>query len=74
MLLEIIFFKGGILIWNTQVQAVWNATQIGTIGCIQNQIAQLQSLTKLVVPNANVMPGWGNVTITPATATTVTTG
>lgn len=53
-------------------QAVWNATQIGTIGCIQNQIAQLQGLTKLVVPNANVMPGWGNVTITPATATTTT--
>lgn len=51
-------------------QAVWNATQIGTIGCIQNQIAQLQSLTKLVVPNTNVAPGWGNVTITPATTTT----
>lgn len=55
-------------------QAVWNATQIGTITCIQNQITQLQGLTKLVVPNTNVAPGWGNVTITPATATTVTTG
>lgn len=55
-------------------QAVWNATQIGTIGCIQNQIAQLQSLTKLVVPNTNVAPGWGNVTITPATTTTTTSG
>ena len=40
-------------------QAVWNATQTGLIGCIQGQIAQLQSMTKLVIPNASVMPGWG---------------
>lgn len=51
-------------------QAVYNATQTGAIGCIQGQIAQLQSLTKLVVPNTSVCPGWGNVTITPATTTT----
>lgn len=51
-------------------QAVYNATVNGTLGCIQNQIAQLQGLTKLVVPNANVAPGWGNVTITPAASTT----
>ena len=54
-------------------QAVYNATMNGTIGCIQSQIAQLQSLTKLVVPNTSVCPGWGNVTITPATTTTTTT-
>lgn len=53
-------------------QAVYNATQTGAISCIQGQIAQLQSLTKLVVPNTSVCPGWGNVTITPATATTTT--
>ena len=51
-------------------QAVYNATQTGAIGCIQGQIAQLQSLTKLVVPNASVCPGWGNVTNTPSTTTT----
>lgn len=51
-------------------QAVYNATQTGVIGCIQGQVAQLQSLTKLVVPNTSVCPGWGNVTITPATTTT----
>lgn len=51
-------------------QAVYNATNTATIGCIQSQIAQLQSLTKLVVPNTSVCPGWGNVTITPATTTT----
>lgn len=51
-------------------QAVVNATMTGTINCMQGQIAQLQSLTKLVVPNTSVCPGWGNVTITPAAATT----
>lgn len=51
-------------------QAVYNGTNTAAIGCIQNQIAQLFSLTKLVVPNASVCPGWGNVTITPATAPT----
>ena len=51
-------------------QAVYNATQTSAIGCIQAQIAQLQSLTKLVVPNSSVCPGWGNVTITPSTTTT----
>ncbi|MBQ8382140.1 MAG: hypothetical protein IJX47_02935 [Clostridia bacterium] len=51
-------------------QAVWNATQTGTISCMAGQIAQLMSLTKLVVPNTSVCPGWGNVTITPATAAT----
>ena len=51
-------------------QKVFNATQIGTISCIQNQIAQLYGLTKLVVPNSAICPGWGNVTVTPATTTT----
>ena len=50
-------------------QKVFNATQIGTISCIQGQIAQLQGLTKLVVPNSSVCPGWGDVTVTPAAAT-----
>jgi hypothetical protein len=49
-------------------QKVFNATQIGTISCIQNQIAQLYGLTKLSIPNGAVCPGWGNVTITPAAA------
>ena len=54
-------------------QAVYNATVNGTLSCMQQQIAALQSLTKLVVPNTSVCPGWGNVTITPAAATTTTT-
>lgn len=52
-------------------QRVFNATQIGTISCIQGQIAQLYGLTKLVVPNSAICPGWGDVTVavTPATTT-----
>lgn len=51
-------------------QNVYNATNTATISCIQNQIAQLASLTKLVVPNTSVCPGWGDVTVsvTPTTA------
>jgi hypothetical protein len=37
-------------------QAVYNATMTGTIGCIQGQIAALQSLTKTIVPIDNVCP------------------
>ena len=51
-------------------QAVWNTAQTGTINCMAQQINQLFGLTKLVVPNTSVCPGWGNVTITPATAAT----
>ena len=51
-------------------QAVYNATNTAAINCIQGQVAQLFGLTKLVVPNTSVCPGWGNVTITPSTTTT----
>lgn len=54
-------------------QATYNGVNNATISCMQNQITQLMSLTKLVVPNASVCPGWGNVTITPAASTTTTT-
>lgn len=49
-------------------QAEWNAAQTGAISCMRSQIDQLFGLTKLVVPNTSVCPGWGNVTITPAAA------
>lgn len=54
-------------------QAVYNGVNTATLNCIQNQVAQLYGITKLVVPNGSVCPGWGNVTITPAAATTPTT-
>ena len=53
-------------------QAVYNGSNNATLQCMQNQIAQLLGLTKLVVPNASVCPGWGNVNVTPATTTGTT--
>jgi hypothetical protein len=53
-------------------QKVYNATLNSTVGCISGQIAQLYGLTKLVIPNGSVCPGWGNVTVAPATTTTTT--
>jgi hypothetical protein len=49
-------------------QKAYNAANNAALGCINGQIAQLYGLTKLVVPNTSVCPGWGNVTITPAAA------
>lgn len=51
-------------------QAVHNATSDAVLGCMQGQITQLMGLTKLVVPNTSVCPGWGNVTVAPAAAAT----
>lgn len=53
-------------------QAVYNGTNTATIGCIQNQVNQLLGLTKLVVPNGSVCPGWGAVTVKPETAAAAT--
>lgn len=54
---------------NTQ-QVALNASQNATIACLKGQIDQIYTLTKLVVPNGSVCPGWGNVTITPEATTT----
>lgn len=51
-------------------QKVHNATVVANMTCMANQIAALNGLTKLVVPNTSICPGWGDVTVsvTPATA------
>ena len=51
-------------------QAVFNAASTATQNCMAAQINQLFGLTKLVIPNGSVCPGWGNVTVTPAATTT----
>lgn len=43
-------------------QAVYNATNTATIGCIQGQVAQLMGLVKVVVPNSSICPGWTTTT------------
>lgn len=53
-------------------QAVYNATNTAALNCMQGQIAQLQSLTKMVIPNSSVCPGWGAATVTVSTGTTTT--
>ena len=50
--------------------AVFEAINSERIGCLSNRVAAIEALTKLVVPNSSVCPGWGNVTVTPATTTT----
>lgn len=37
-------------------QAVYNATNNGLIGCLQNQVAVLQGMTKTVIPDDNICP------------------
>lgn len=49
-------------------QKTYNAVNTAAISCIQGQVAQLMGLTKLVIPNGSICPGWGNVTVAPATA------
>lgn len=39
---------------------------------IANLQATVNTITKLVVPNSAICPGWGGVTITPATSSTTT--
>lgn len=51
-------------------QAVYNGTNTAALGCLQGQVEQLYSLTKLVVPNGSVCPGWGDVTVTATTTAT----
>lgn len=48
-------------------QVAYNATNTATIGCLKEQVAALQGMTKLVIPNSSVCPGWGAVKITPET-------
>lgn len=60
-------------------QKVYNATNTSALGCLANQVNGLQAvlnkITKTVVGNDAICPGWGDVTvsITPATTTTTTT-
>ena len=55
-------------------QRAFNAGIMGKVGCIGDQVAELMGLTKRVVPNGSICPGWGDVTvsITPATDSTTT--
>lgn len=55
-------------------QRVYNTANTSAVACMQGQVAQLLSLTKLVVPNGSICPGWGDVTVSVTPAATPTTG
>lgn len=59
-------------------QRVFNATTGATVSCLTGQVngmqALLNSITKTVVPNSAICPGWGDVTVSITPATTPTTG
>lgn len=54
-------------------QAVINAQEAATLACLTGQVNQLYGLTKLVVPNGSICPGWGDVTVASTPTTTPTT-
>lgn len=53
-------------------QSVINCQTGSAVNLLQNQVGQLYSLTKMVIPNSVVCPGWGTaeVSIAAAPATT----
>lgn len=46
-------------------QKVYNAANTATVGCIANQVNQLFALTKLVIPNSSICPGWTTTATAP---------
>ena len=55
---------------NAAAQAVINCGVNSAIGILQSQAAQFMGLTKVVIPNSNVCPGWGDVTVSVTPAST----
>lgn len=45
--------------------AAWSAGVTANLGFMAQQIQQLYGITQLVVPNANVAPGWGPASVRP---------
>lgn len=50
--------------------AVAEAVNFERLNCLSNRVTALEGVTKLVVPNSAICPGWGDVTVSPATTTT----
>lgn len=52
------YFNGKIGCVEGQIaqQAVYNATNTATLTCLQQQVAALQGLTKVVIPTASICP------------------
>lgn len=50
-------------------QLVYNGVNSATIGCLQQQVNALLGMTKIVIPNSSVCPGWGEAKVTVSTGT-----
>ena len=50
------------------VQVAWNAKQEGRIDCLKEQVAELRSAFRLMLPNSNLAPGVGPVQVVPVPA------
>lgn len=55
-------------------QRTYNAVNTTMLNCVKGDVAELMALTKRVIPNGNVCPGWGDVTVTVTPTTPATTG
>ena len=51
-------------------QLVYNGVNNAAVGVLQSQVAALMGLTKTVIPNGSVCPGWGDVKVEIVTPTT----
>lgn len=50
-------------------QLVYNGVNNAAVSVLQSQVAALMGLTKTVIPNGNVCPGWGEVKVQLVTST-----
>lgn len=50
-------------------QAVTNCAVTSQLAVLNNNVAILMGLTKTVIPNGNVCPGWGDATVTVSAST-----
>lgn len=57
---------------NAAAQAVINCQANSNLALLNSQVGQLFSLTQLKIPNNNVCPGWGPVSVTPVPGGTTT--
>lgn len=55
-------------------QTALNATQSAAIACLQNSVNQIFGSFRLMIPNANVAPGWGPAYVSPFPPATASNG
>ena len=55
-------------------QHTFNALTNSSLNCLKGDVAELMALTRRVVPNSSICPGWGDVTVSVTPATPTTTG